>query len=264
MQPFCSGSKKPVMTNRRKSVVFIGSGKSATRTPFGRSVRRRSAHSPRRGNGGEMKPVRVWRAMLPVFLLSVVLPSAVSGELIDRIVASVNNEVITLRDVRRAVAFNEALGAVSKGGKQLEKETLEGLINSKLVLLEARRLMLVKITEEEAAAEVAALKKRLGSEQKYHAVLDALGMDAKALSRMLEERVLVERFLEKKVGLFVRVSREEARKYFNDHPREFQGMRFQRAHKKIAARLLDRKADQQVRQYLGELRNRADVRENRL
>ena len=211
-----------------------------------------------------MKPFRVWFAVLPVFLLSALFPSAVSGELIDRIVASVNNEVIMLRDVKRAVAFNETLGAVSNGGKQLEKETLEGLINRKLVLLEARRLMLVKITEEDTAAEVAALKKRLGSEQKFHAVLDALGMDVKALSHMLEERVLVERFLEKKVGLFVRVGREEARKYFNDHPREFQGMQFRQAHKKIAALLMDRKADQKVRQYLDELRNRAVVRVNLL
>ena len=77
--------------------------------------------------------------LLPVF------PSAARAELVDRIVASVNNEVITLSELERAVGFNVAFGGKSE--EKLRAETLEGLINRHLLLQEAYRLKVVEVSD---------------------------------------------------------------------------------------------------------------------
>ena len=102
-------------------------------------------------------------AIALICLLSMIfLPFEAAALLVDRVIASVNNEVITWSDLRRAVAFNEALSSTAQDRKVLEAETLEGLINRKLVLLEARRFTLVEVTEEDINIEREVLKKRFG------------------------------------------------------------------------------------------------------
>ena len=85
-------------------------------------------------------------------------------------------------------------------------------------------------------------------------------MTREELARMLGERLLVERFVEKKIGLFIRVSRDEAQEYFKQHADRFKGKRFQEVQKEITALLSGQKLDEQLAQYLAELRSKADIR----
>jgi len=185
------------------------------------------------------------------------------AELIDRVVASVNNEVITLSELRQAVAFNAALGAKGSG-RQLELETREGLINGRLLLQEAHRLKFAEVSEQDIAAEVGRLRQRLGSDDAYREFLDRTGLTEEQLARMLGDRLLIERFVERKIGLFARVSRDEAQSYFQDHPNEFKDMRFAQVQKSITALLSAQKVSQQLDQYVAELRDRAVIRLNPL
>ena len=185
-------------------------------------------------------------------------PSPARAELVDRLVASVNNEVITLSELERAVGFNVAFGG--KDEDKLRTETLEGLINRHLLLQEAYRLKFVEVSDQDINAEIEKLKIRLGSDNAFAGFLARLDMTREQLGRMLGERLLVEKFIEKKIGLYVRVSREEALDYFNSHAAEFKGKRFQEVQKTITAALTDHKLEQQIAQYVAELRSKADIR----
>jgi peptidyl-prolyl cis-trans isomerase SurA len=185
------------------------------------------------------------------------------AELIDRVVASVNNDVVTLSELRQAVAFNAALGGKGNG-RQLERETREGLINGRLLLQEAYRLKFAEASEQDIAAEVDRLRQRLGSDDAYRAFLDRTGLTEERLGRMLGDRLLIERFVEKKIGLYARVSRDEAQSYFQDHPNEFKDQRFAQVQKSITAILSEQKVSQQLDQYIAELRDRAVIRRNPL
>jgi hypothetical protein len=206
--------------------------------------------------------VRRWFYVRVLLSVGIVLPATASAELIDRIVATVNNQVITLRDLRRAVRFNEEMGGGSRDRKDIEAETLEGLINKLLLLREARRLSLTEVTEQDVGDEIGKVRTRLGSDKAFSDFLQRTEMTLEQLGRMLGERLLVERFVEKKVGLFVRVGRNEARKYFDGHPEEFKGKRFPEVSKTITALLSEEKTGQQITHYLAELRNKADIRIN--
>lgn len=206
--------------------------------------------------------VRRWFYVRVLLSIGIVLPATASAELIDRIVATVNNQVITLSDLRQAVRFNEEMGGGSRDGKAIEAETLEGLINKLLLLREARRLSLTEVTEQDVGDEIGKVRTRLGSDKAFSDFLQRTEMTLEQLGRMLGERLLVERFVEKKVGLFVRVGRNEARKYFDGHPEEFKGKRFPEVSKTITALLSEEKTGQQITHYLAELRNKADIRIN--
>jgi hypothetical protein len=88
-----------------------------------------------------------------VALLLLVLPCAARAELIDRVAAAVNYEVITWSDLEQAVRFNAAISGGSRDGERLRTETLEGLINRQLLIQEAGRLRFVEVSAQDISAE---------------------------------------------------------------------------------------------------------------
>lgn len=197
---------------------------------------------------------------LAVFLF--MLSPGVRAELVDHIVAAVNNEVITATELAQAVAWNERLGKPGRDRKTLESETLEGLITRRLLVQEARRLNFVDVSDQEVSAEVETLMKRVDSEAAFTDFLNSLDMTQQELARMLGEQLLVKKFVEKKVGLFVRVTRDEAERYYTAHAAQFQGKSFQEAQKGIVDILMDEKVGQQLDRYVAELHSKADIRIN--
>jgi len=198
-----------------------------------------------------------------VFILIMLLTGTLSrAELVDRIVAAVNNDVITWSDLRQATGFNSALGGGQGDDRKVEAETLDGLINRRLLLQEAYRLRLVDVTDQEVAAELDRLGTKLGSGRAVSDLRDRLEMTGEQLARMLRERLLVEKFVEKKVSLFARVSREEADNYYREHHEQFAGKRFSEVQPQITALLSGQKTTQQLDLYLEELRGKAMIRKN--
>ncbi len=193
-------------------------------------------------------------------ILFFALPCAARAELLDRVVASVDTAVITLSELNQAVGFNAALSGTDGNEEKLRAETLEGLINRQLLVQEAYRLKFVEVSEQDINAEMEKLQKRLGPDKAFEDLLARLDMTKEQLGRMLGERLLVERFIEKKIGVFVRVSRDEAQDYFNSHPAAFKDKSFPEVQKAITEALSEQKLEQQTKQYLDELRNKANIR----
>lgn len=201
-------------------------------------------------------------ALLLAGLWMLAISPAAQAALVDDIVAVVNSEVITTSELDQTTALNERLGRPGRDGKTLRAETLSGLITRRLLVQEARRLKFVEISEQELAAETEGLQKRFGSEEAFAGLLKAAGLTRRELDRMLGEQALVRKFIEKKFGLFVRITRDEAQQYYDTHPGEFPGKKFLEVQKGIMARLADERIDKQLERYVTELRNKADIRIN--
>jgi hypothetical protein len=197
-----------------------------------------------------------------LFLCLIVFSSVVRAELVDHIVAAVNNDVITASDLAHAVALNIRLGSASEDRTTLESDTLEGLITRRLLVQEARRLRFVEVSDEEIGAEYDKLRHQFGADQALADFTAEQEMTVQELRRMLGERLLVERFVEKKVAIFARVSRDEAERYFEEHAADYKNVPFQDVQKTIIALLTDRKIEKHLNQYLAELRGKAAIRIN--
>ncbi len=203
----------------------------------------------------------------PCFFLGLLIfliawTSRASAEFIDGIAAAVNNHVITWSEVRQAVKFNKAVSGAVADGKNIEAETLEGLINRNLLIREARRLKFGDVPEDDVAAEIERIRARFGTERAFQAFLTGTGMTEERLRRALGEGLLAERFVEKKIGLFVRVSAEESQRYYDSHNDDYKGRRFEEVRKTIKTLLMERKMDQELTRYLSEIRSKATIRVN--
>jgi len=158
----------------------------------------------------------VHRSIFWALFLCVALPSPALGEgvdrsvVLDRIVAFVEDEILTLHDLDRAVMTNRTMGRTlaQEGGatpEELRKTALSALIDEKLVLGEAHRLNLkispqdidkhLDRTREQNGWDDAALKfnvERLGfSMEEYRKILMNEQLKARVVSIRVGSRVHV-------------------------------------------------------------------------
>jgi hypothetical protein len=202
------------------------------------------------------------RCRVPAAVLCLLFVAAAAiavAEPVDRMAAAVNDDVITESDVAHAVALSR-LSKTAADAAPLYQDTLAGLINGRLLAQEARRTRFVDISEAEVNASLEELKKRFESEAAFSSFLREQDMTPREIRSMLADQLLVERFVEKKVALFVRVSRADAEQYFREHQDRFKGKRFPEAQKLIMAELTDRKIGEQIDRAVAELRSKAVIR----
>ena len=148
--------------------------------------------------------------MIMIVAAALVCPPAARAEkeLIDRIVAVVEDEAIFESDVDQAVRqyfFQKGKTDVTPADRdQVFREALDNLINDKLVIAQAGRLGIdVPFSDVEAAVNRAIDEniKQLGGQSAFERQLEAEGMTMDDLKRLyrtqVKNRMLVERVLQK-------------------------------------------------------------------
>jgi hypothetical protein len=143
---------------------------------------------------------------------------------VDLIVALVNGDVITRSDLLWNVALDPA--SPSPAGRvstDVLRQTLEVVIDQRLVLQEASRLPSDEVTQKEIEDYKAALIKRFSSPQMAGAAesvfsqrIQSVGLTSDRLNELIAQRILIERFVEFRFKSFVFVSEQEVQKYYDE------------------------------------------------
>ncbi|MBI4609816.1 MAG: peptidylprolyl isomerase [Candidatus Rokubacteria bacterium] len=145
-------------------------------------------------------------------------PARDAAGVVDRVVAVVNKDVITLSELLEGVAhfLYESRQQVPKEGEQaLRERLLQRLVEQRLQLQEAER---EKITVEEAelAEQMAELMKRAGvpTQEELERVVKAEGLTIESFRKRLREQIMVQKVVRRKVTLRVSVTEGEIERYF--------------------------------------------------
>ncbi len=155
----------------------------------------------------------------------------VRAEVIDRIAAVVNDEVITLRDLMKAAG--PLLASVSKipDSKRREGErarvlerALDDLVGQKLVLQEARKLKL-DANKQEVDAWLDNLRRQYGwSDDELRQAIKSQGATERQYRKDVRRRIITNRVVQVKLGSAIRVSDQEVddafRREFGDRLEE--------------------------------------------
>ena len=142
--------------------------------------------------------------------------SPVSGQvLLDRIVARVNGEFITLTDVKAAVA----LGVVQVPDGAGDAVAIERLVDRQLVLAEVARLVPEEPPAADVARETAALMARVSS--RLSAVMESTGVDEARIRGIARDSLRIQAYLDQRFGTLVQLTEEEVLQYYRIHPEEF-------------------------------------------
>ena len=166
--------------------------------------------------------MRDWRALVSalVFLLAV---ATVSAETVDRIVAVVNDEVITEADVARQVAsiLEEQVASTPTAAESLELHVmvLRNLIEQRLILQEAKKRG-VTISSDDVNKRFDAMRARADSEEQFQRHLAESALTEEELRAKIREQLIVQQVIDAAVRSSITVTPLEVSRALGEHPEQ--------------------------------------------
>lgn len=162
--------------------------------------------------------------ILTLFLLSLFLPSTGGAELVDKVVAIVNNEVITLSEVEeeaarifQALAKESSGQALVKSLAEAREATINGLIDRRLINQRAKSTN-TTVTDEELVAAFDSTRNRMAlNPAEFRKKLERSGMTEESLKKQLRDQVLQSKLISYDVRAKIVVTDEMIRNYYNEH-----------------------------------------------
>ena len=164
--------------------------------------------------------------LLPLLALLAASP----GEVVDRVAATVDGEVVTLSEIEeRAGAEYERAERLSAGKEREEaraaalKRAFDLIVAEKLLAKQAQALQL-EVTEKQVDAAVEDVRNRNRfSEQDLERALAEQGLDRAAFRAQVRRELESYQVLQVKMRGRVKVSDEDLTNYYRTHPQEFGG-----------------------------------------
>jgi hypothetical protein len=138
-----------------------------------------------------------WRAgvLLAVLSLALIAPRYTSAEIIDRILAVVDGEVITLSDVSAALRFGFVL---PPAGADPIRVALDRLIERQLMLREVERYGPAEPSPAAIDQAVAEIRDRFGGVSQLGAALAQSGMAEDLLRRRIRDDLRIRAYLDQR------------------------------------------------------------------
>ncbi|MCU0540168.1 MAG: SurA N-terminal domain-containing protein [Desulfobacterales bacterium] len=174
----------------------------------------------------------VVKVMLGVALLLCAVPAAGTG-VVDRIVAVVNEDVITQHDVDQTLRpylenIKRQGGRAEPQGQsiaRLRREVVESLIDAKLTEQEVKRHN-ITVTEEEIDQHIAQLKKthRIGDEE-FRAMMREQGLSLEEYRRDIKGLIQRTKLVNREVRSRVVVTQDEITAYYEQNLAKYGGSR---------------------------------------
>ena len=185
-----------------------------------------------------MKRSRHW--MLSFLILSAALfPAAplFSAEVVERILAVVNDEIITEQDLQISMAPVVAQYRTTYAGAQYEEkakearqEFLNKVIDDKLILSEAKRKLVI-VNDPEVDEMMSEVRNKFPSREVFLNAIEEQGLTEKKLWGRFRDQLMTQKLVNYEVRSKVSVSPGEVNEYYKGHSQEFvQGDRVRLQH----------------------------------
>ena len=158
-----------------------------------------------------------------IALVAVLIQLTIAGtgvaEVVDRIVAEVNNEIITMSELQNMAKTIEAQSGVKPKGqdeKKMQREMLEGLIDRRLARAEAKRRG-IAVTDKEVEEALTRFKQRsnIPNDEVFAKGLAQAGLSLKEFKQQIEDQMIQERLLVVVVGAKVSINDAEVRRIYD-------------------------------------------------
>lgn len=168
----------------------------------------------------------------PVFII-ILACAAVQAEIVDRIVAVVNDDIITLSELDSAFAgYNRTIEAGYKGNdkeaylRQAREAFLQQMINQMLIEQEAKKAGpgMANIKDEEVMDVIMemVMKNKMTLED-YTRKLAAEGHTLETAKKEIKNQMLRMRLLRREVQSKIIVTNEEIGEYYDKHRQDYEG-----------------------------------------
>jgi len=152
-----------------------------------------------------------------VFLAALTASAAFAGKPVLR----VNGDEITDVDLKLAQrAIASQMQGVQANETALLRQTIEQLIGRTLILQAAREAK-VTVDPKEVAASIEHQRKQMGGAEAFSKALAQAGLTEQDLTRMEQDRMMVQKYVESELLSKAGAGEQEVRAYYDGHPEEF-------------------------------------------
>ena len=156
-----------------------------------------------------------------ILSLSFMARPVAAGEVIDRIVATVNGQIILQSDWNDALRYEALLSArtVSDFNTEERRAVLDRLIDQELLGEQMKSALFKHATEEEAAAEVAQTRQlypEASTDDGWKALLARFGLNEKALVSHVQEQIDLMRLVDAHLRTTVQIDSKSIEAYYRE------------------------------------------------
>jgi peptidyl-prolyl cis-trans isomerase SurA len=164
-----------------------------------------------------------------VAALTFLWPLVSHSEVIDKIVAIVNDDIVTLGDVQKSVQV-EKQGMFTSADEYFRdmtlKEKLDGFIEATLIQQQAKK-MKIDVSDKEVESVVEGIRKQnLITEKEFKERLQKENIGYKAFFEGIRNNLLRNRVLARAISTTVLVTEASLKAYYDEHPDQFKSEEF--------------------------------------
>ncbi len=171
---------------------------------------------------------KTYRLLIGALLTGFCLNFSSHAAVLDKIVAVVNDEVITRGEVdKRLIPIAQQLKTRYHDAKELQDalnearvDVTEQLIDDKLILSEAKR-MKIEVSDKEINGQIASVKKRFDTEREFISALRSQGLTLSELKKNYRVSIMGKKLMDMEIGAKINITPAEIFEYYKAHKSEF-------------------------------------------
>ncbi len=158
---------------------------------------------------------------LALFVSALLLPAACAGQVIDRIVATVNGHIILQSDWDEALRYEALLNgrALNQFTDEDRRAVLDRLIDQELLGEQMKSAFFEHASEAEAAARVAEARKQYreaATDEGWHLVLSRFGLSEKDLVAHVQQQIDLMRLVDAHLRPAVQIDSKTIEAYYRE------------------------------------------------
>jgi hypothetical protein len=145
-------------------------------------------------------------------------PPPAAAQIIDRVLAVVGGQVVTLSDARAVLEFGLVVAAPGTDGT---REALQYLVNRQLMLSEVDRYSAPSPDAASLGKRIADIRGRFPSEAAFQQALARTALTEGRLRDLVGDNLRIESYLDQRFSAAAQPTPEEVQRYYLDHRGEF-------------------------------------------
>ncbi|MGD0570028.1 MAG: peptidylprolyl isomerase [Candidatus Sulfotelmatobacter sp.] len=156
------------------------------------------------------------------------LPALAAGQVVEEIIARVNNQIITLSEFQREkdqlrddVKQQDAANA-DKLYSEREKDVLRGLIDQQLLLEKGKDLGITGDTELIKRLDQMRKDMKLDTMEELEKAATAQGISYEDFKQNMRNQIITQKVIGEEVGAHLTVTKDEEQKFYDDHKSELE------------------------------------------
>ncbi len=170
------------------------------------------------------------RFVMGQILVLLLVSWAAPAKTVDRIVAQVNDDIITLSDLNRELVEIRDQLKTQFTGEQLEQEikkaeqgALESLIQEKLLIQKANELGFSANVDVQVSAYIQKIMadNKIKDTEDFERALSQQGMTLPAFRERIRRQIIINSLIQEFVGSRITLLAPEIEKYYKDHAQDF-------------------------------------------